>query len=118
MCVGYLMERLRELRQSPFSPEAVFNELARLESMISEEICHEGTVELCPDYDAETELLVPAPYDGMYIHYLCAKIDQMLQEYDSANTEMIVFQGLYNEFAKWYRRTHLPRRGAKVHGYV
>lgn len=54
----------------------------------------------------------------MYLHYLCAKLDQMAQEYDSANTEMSVFTGLYDEYAKWYRRTHFPRRGAEVNSYV
>lgn len=118
MKAGYLIERLREVRSSPFSPQAVFDELSRLESMVSEEIHHEGPVRLDPEYDQATELLVTPSYDGMYLHYLCAKLDQMMQEYDSANTEMAVFQGLYDEYAKWYRRTHLPKPGARVRNYV
>lgn len=118
MKAGYVMEAVRQMRDTPFPREMVYDELSRLESMISEEIHHEGAVSLDPMYDEETELLVPHAYDGMYIHYLCAKLDQMLQEYDSANTEMTVFQGLYDEYAKWYRRTHMPEQGARVRNYV
>ena len=118
MKVGTLMERLREVRPAPFSPEAVFEELARLESMGSTEIQGGGVVLLHPGRDEETRLLVSPPYDGMYLHYLCAKLDMMMQEYDSANTELTVFTGLYQEYAKWYRRTHRPKRGARVNHYV
>ena len=116
--VGYFMERLREVRAVPFDAAAVYDELSRVESMVSEEVQGCGAVRLLPGADDETELLVHPPYDGMYLHYLCAKIDQAVQEYDSANTEMTVFSGLYDEYAKWYRREHIPARGAKVKRYV
>lgn len=118
MTAGCVMDRARELRPTAISPQAIYDELSRVESMISEEVLHEGPVRLLVGTDEETELLAGPPYDGMYLHYICAKLDQMVQEYQSANTEMTVFQGLYDEFAKWYRRTHPPPRGAEVHGYV
>ena len=112
------MGRLRELRAVPFDAAAVYDELSRLESMVSEEIQGCGTVLLLPGVDDETPLLVQPPYDGMYLHYLCAKTDLAMQEYDSANTEMTVFSGLYAEYAKWYRRKHKPQGGARVKRYV
>lgn len=118
MKVGYLIERLREVRAVPADAAAIYDELSRLESMVSEEVQGCGTVVLLPGVDEETTLLVKPPYDGMYLHYLCAKIDQAMQEYDSANTEMTVFSGLYDEYAKWYRRKHRPCGGAKVKRYV
>ena len=118
MTVGYLMERLREVRAVPADSDAVYDELSRLESMISEEVQGCGVVLLRPVADDDLPLLVSPPYDGMYLHYLCAKIDQAVQEYDSAKTEMAVFSGLYDEYAKWYRRKHKPCGGAKVKRYV
>lgn len=118
MTVGYLLERLREVRAVPYDAAAVYDELSRVESMISEEVQGCGTVLLRSGRDDSRELLVHPPYDGMYLHYLCAKIDQAVQEYDSANTEMTVFSGLYSEYAKWYRREHIPPQGAKVKHYV
>lgn len=118
MTVGYLMERMRELRAAPFEPQALYDELARLESMIATEIRGGSRVRLTVGEDEERELSVGPPYDQMYEHWLCAMIDQKLMEYDTANTEMTVFSGLYSEYAKWHRRANLPCRGAEVHGYV
>lgn len=118
MKAGYLIERLREVRSTPFDPQAVFDELSRVESMVSEEIFGLGPVHLTFGEDDSAALLVGPPYDGLYLHYLCAQLDLMAQEYDSAGTEMAVFNGLYDEFAKWYRRKHLPKRGAEVHSHV
>lgn len=118
MTVGYLMERMRELRAAPFEPQALYDELARLESMIATEIRGGSRVQLAVGDCEEDELAVGPPYDQMYEHWLCAVVDQKLMEYDTANTEMAIFNSLYSEYAKWYRRTHRPRRGAEVHGYV
>ncbi len=118
MTAGYVMERLHQLRTPPFDAQILFDELSRVESMISEEVMNEGPVRLYADADGQAALLAGPPYDGMYLHYLCAKVDLMMQEYDSANTEMTVFTGLYDEYAKWFRRKHLPGRGAAVKGYV
>lgn len=118
MKAGYLMERLREVRSAPFDPQTLYDELSRVESMVSREVHRCGIVHLSAENDAETDLLVQPPYDGLYLHYLCAKVDLLMQEYQSANTEMTVFNGLYDEYAKWYRRAHLPRRGERVKNYV
>ena len=118
MKVGALLSRLREVRAAPFSAELVFDELSRVESMVSEEVQGGGAVRLTPERDEETALLASPPYDGLYLHYLCAQIDTMMQEYDSANTEMTIFNGLYREYCKWYRRTHRPKPGARVNHYV
>ena len=82
--------------------------------MISTEVWGLGPVRFTVGEDDGRELLAGPPYDGMYLHYLCAQLDLLMQEYQSANTEMAVFTGLYDEYAKWYRRTHLPPRGAEV----
>ena len=94
MKIGYLMERLREVRSTLFDPQAVFDELSRVESMVSEEVFGLGPVRLLFDKDDKTELLAGPPCDGLYLHYLCAPLDLMAQEYDSASTEMAVFTGL------------------------
>lgn len=169
MTVGYLMDRLREVRSCPYSDASLYDELARLETMIQGEIharaetvpppcpappwefppvrwpvpcCwhdaahapHEepegeppedsgeeqdsDIVRLIPGEDDEHELLVPMPYDQMYLHWMCAQIDQRNMEYETAQTEMTMFQGLYQEYSKRYRREHMPRRGGRLRRYV
>lgn len=71
---------------------------------------------LPPCEAAPAALAVPAPYDGLYEHYLVAMIAQMDGEYSRYNAEMSLFSTLWEGFAKMQRREHLPARGAEVTG--
>ena len=55
----------------------------------------------------ETELLVPAPYDELYIHWLKAQIDLSNGETGRYNTEITLFNTYLDEYSKAYTRKHL-----------
>lgn len=57
----------------------------------------------------EDELLVPAPFDALYPHYLCAMTDAALGETDRYTAEQAQYNALLAELAAWLRRTCLPR---------
>ena len=74
---------------------------------------HEGREKVRFDgYDAETdtetELLVYAPYDEMYLRWLEAKIYYANQEEARYNNAMDLFEALWAEFRNDYNRTHIP----------
>lgn len=56
--------------------------------------------------DEETQLLAPAPYDGLYWKHLCAMIDYANGEYDKYAASQKVANAAYMDYAKWYIRTH------------
>lgn len=51
-----------------------------------------------------TVLLVPAPYDEMYLRWLEAKIDYYNNENDRYNNAMALFDELFEAFKKHYAR--------------
>lgn len=55
----------------------------------------------------EDVLLVPAPYDGLYPHYLCAQIDGVLGEADRYAGERAQYQAILAEFRAWML-PHIP----------
>jgi hypothetical protein len=55
-----------------------------------------------------TELLVPAPYDDIYVRWLETRIDYTNGEYDRYNNGLEVFNEMYDEFNRYYNRTHMP----------
>lgn len=63
-------------------------------------------------YDAETDpslqLIAEFPYDEIYTHYLCSKIDLQNLEIDKYNNDMELFNNAYNLFNDYWTRTHLP----------
>ena len=58
--------------------------------------------------DPETELLVYAPYDEMYLRWLEAQIHYVNQEEDRYNNAMDIFNRLWVEFRNDYNRKHMP----------
>jgi hypothetical protein len=62
--------------------------------------------EALPD---DTVLLVPVPFDALYPHVLCARIDAALGETDRYAGEQVQYSGLLSELAVWLRQKHPPR---------
>jgi len=62
--------------------------------------------EVLPD---DTVLLVPGPFDALYPHILCARIDAALGETDRYAGEQAQCNGLLSELAVWLRQKHPPR---------
>ena len=59
--------------------------------------------EALPD---DTVLLVPVPFDALYPHVLCARIDAALGETDRYAGEQARCSGLLSELAVWLRQKH------------
>ena len=55
-----------------------------------------------------TELLVPVPYDTLYPHFLCARIDAALGETDRYAGEQAQYNSILADLAAWLRRTYPP----------
>ena len=64
------------------------------------------------DTPADTELLVKAPYDDIYLYYLSMQIDLANQEYDRYNNSLLLFTDAFGQFARAYHREHRFRQEA------
>jgi hypothetical protein len=55
-----------------------------------------------------TELLIPHPYDEVYIRWLESQIDYANGEYGKYNNSMAMYNTAYVAFQNYYNRTHMP----------
>lgn len=55
-----------------------------------------------------TKLLIPRPYDVVYISWLQAQIDYANGEYGKYNNSITIYNTDYSAFEKYYNRTHKP----------
>lgn len=90
--------------------------LSQLDMKVKTQIIdtHEGGEDLkfqgyAADVDQDTVLLVPAPYDELYLRYLEAQIHYRNQEEDRCNNANDAFQKIWNEFRNEYNRKHMPK---------
>ena len=74
---------------------------------------HEGDEITFSGYDGstdlQTELLIPAPYDKVYLLWMEAQIDYYNGEYEKYNNASDLFNTAYNDFKNHYNRTHKPK---------
>lgn len=56
-----------------------------------------------------TQLLVPAPYDDIYLYWLESKIDYWNGETGKYNNSIEMYNTAYSEFERDYNRTHMPQ---------
>lgn len=95
--------------------------LSALDGIIKREIIdtHEGGEGITfsgytEDTNLNTVLLVPAPYDEVYIHFLEMRIDYANNEYGKYNNSMMMYNSAYSAFEKHYNRDHMPiSRGSR-----
>lgn len=62
-------------------------------------------------------LLVKPPYDDVYRAYIQWRVDMAHNDtYDAANSQKLYYQA-YNEFARFWNRTHMPINRTPFAGY-
>jgi hypothetical protein len=59
--------------------------------------------------DSNQELLVPAPYDEMYVYWLTAMIDYYNNEDARYNNAVILFDNSYERYKSYYTRNNMPK---------
>ena len=56
------------------------------------------------------ELLVPAPYDDIYVKYLCAQVDYHNAEFERYNNSMVMYNMALSAYADWVNRNRKPKQ--------
>lgn len=89
--------------------------LSTLDEMIKKEIIdtHEGgkAVDFSgygEDTNINTPLLVPSPYDELYIFWMESKIDYWNGESAKYNNSITMFNNAYASYQEYYNRMHRP----------
>lgn len=108
------------LKHNTYSPSEKIAWLSKVDNMIKKHIIdtHEDSELIIftgydENTDLETELLVPAPYDTLYLRWLEAQIDYTNGEYNKYNNAIIMFNTEYEGFANYYNRNHMPKSAGK-----
>lgn len=108
--------QIDSLKHNTYSQRDKIMWLSRLDSMVkrliidthegAENVVFEGYTEAT---DLETEMLVPAPFDEIYLRWLEAQIDYANSEYGKYNNSILMYQADYDAYANYYNRTHMPK---------
>lgn len=89
--------------------------LSRLDWQVKKEILDNYTDEVeyngyTSETSTDTVLLVPPPYDEMYVRYLEAQLYRRLKETVNYNNAIVEFNAIYKRFEAQYNRDHTPKK--------
>ena len=102
------------LKNNPIPHEIKLSWLTALDHYLYTDVIltHEGgdEVTFTPYEDGiDSELLVPSPYDSLYVEYLKMKVFYETHEYTRYNNSMSVFNKMLSAWRGAYHSSHLPK---------
>ena len=115
MTIIEAINKLDDLKHNTYTQSNKVEWLSRLDAMVKKFILdtHEGEEVTFNGYDdstdTSTELLVPAPFDEVYLLWMEAQIDYYNGEYEKYNNSIDMFNTSYNSYQNYYNRTHMPK---------
>lgn len=115
MTINEAITKLDDLKHNTYSQTNKIEWLSRLDAMVKKFVIdtHEGEEVTFNGYndstDVNTELLVNAPFDDVYLLWMEAQIDYYNGEYEKYNNSIDRFNESYSSYQNHYNRTHMPK---------
>lgn len=110
----------RAMRDTELPDKMLLQWLSSHDGQIWDAVCsqYENAV-VRPSYDEHTdteatELLIPDPWDDIYIDYLVMRIDLAHHDIDRYNNGAALYASKRADWANWYNRTHAWRKKTQI----
>lgn len=115
MTISEAISRTDARKPNTFTTDDKIRWLNNLDGYIKNEVIdvHEGGENIAfegynAETDASTELLIPSPYDEVYIFHLEKEIDLAMGEIGRYNNSAASYNLALRDYRNYYRRTHMP----------
>ena len=116
MTIIEAINRIDSLKPNNYTQEEKIAWLSTLDGIIKKEIIdtHEGTENVTfngyqADTAVDTVLLIPFPYDDIYLKWLETQIDYANGDISKYQNSMIMYNSAYSAFERFYNRTNMPK---------
>lgn len=120
MTISEAINRIDSVKPNSYSQSEKIKWLSTLDGIVKKEIIdvHEGVDgvkfnEYTDDTVLTTELLIPAPYDEVYLFWLESKIDYWNGEIGKYNNSIMMYNEAFSNYEKYYNREHMSLRKGK-----
>ena len=109
MTIQKLINKVQEEKPNSFSTAKFIEYINEIEADVAEQINVDIPVysddPTSDDYDLDQELIVPSPYDRLYVSYVKAMIDYANEEYASYQLNQEQHMQDFADFINWIVRT-------------
>ena len=116
MTISEALTKIDSLKPNGYSQTDKIGWLSLADGTIKNNIIdtHEGGEDITfngydDDTPLDTELIVKAPYDELYLSWLASKIDFYNGEYARYNNNITRYNDAITAYKNYYNRTHMPK---------
>ena len=120
MTILEIINRVDTIKPNSYTQTEKIDWLSTIDGIIKNEIIdtHEGGEAIVfegytPDTSLDTVLLVPAPYDDIYIRWLESRIDYANGEYKKYNNSAMAYNAAFEAYSRYYNAQHKPKHTIK-----
>ena len=121
MTIKQIIDIVDQIKPNVFDPEIKCMWINEVEGYVQTYVHLLSSADVITyDYatDADTELLVPPPHNGVYWTYLTAMIDFANGEYNKYQNTITLYNSYMAEYQRWYATVYRPADGEmEVQGY-
>ena len=115
MTANKAIERASNVCPDAYSEEDKLRWISELDGMVKRIVHQETEAEpyRFPE-DMDKELVIPAPFDGVYELYILSKIDFHNQEWSKYNNTATAFHAMFEDYKKAYIRENMPKSSGSI----
>lgn len=107
MTVNEAIAKVKDRKPNAYSDESLNDFLNDCEAMVQRELmltAPEEIIQYAWPEDREKELILPRPYDELYVVYMIMKIQFIQEEFGAYNNSKLMFDSLYQDAQGYYNR--------------
>ena len=115
MTINEAINALDAGKNNTFSRQDKLGWLSRVDGMIYQELhkTHDGSQTRFSGYTDQTDpnlpLLVPAPWDEIYLHYMQAQMDYLSGDMTRYANAAALYNAGFAAYRNYFNRTHCPK---------
>lgn len=107
--ISAIISQVQEVNPTAYSEEKLTSWISELDGKLSIELLKRETpVSYSYPEDQNAKVLVPAPYDCLYLYYCIAMCDFFDREMDRYTNDMQMFNAALDDWKSYYQRTNKP----------
>ncbi len=107
MTVNEALAKVKDRKPNAYSDESLNDFLNDCEAMVQRELLltvPEEIIQYAWPEDREKELILPRPYDELYVVYIIMKIQFIQEEFGAYNNSKLMFEALYQDTQAYYNK--------------
>jgi hypothetical protein len=121
MTVNEILARVKDKKPNAYSDESLNDRLNEIEAKVQRDVLltvPDDIIQYRWPEDRNKEVILPKPYDSVYVYYIKMMIEFDQEEYNAYNNTNVMFETLLNDAKAFYNRQNPNPPSIKIRNWM